>query len=78
MIYRTYRGNVHSYEEGCRIARDLLLRRCVCVCVSVCVCVCLGKTPIISVRFVAEFFRRKLHNIDEFREVTKSLAHSPS
>jgi hypothetical protein len=49
MIYRTYRGIVHSYKEGCHIARDDM---------------CVGMTQIISVRVVSENFRRKPCNIE--------------
>ena len=49
-----------------------------CVCVCVCVWGGVGMTPIISLRGVSESFRRKLYNVDEFREVTKSMAQSLS
>ena len=45
---------------------------------DVCVCGGGGMTPIISLRVASENFGRKLYNIDEFREVTKSMEQSPS
>ena len=74
MIYRKYHGTVHSYKEGCHIARDLLLRRCACVCVEGGCCI----APNTFVGVVSEYIRKKLYNIDKFREVTKSMAQTPS
>ena len=60
-----------------RTKKDAILKGTYCS-DDVCVCVGGGMTPIISLRGVSENFRRKLYNIEEFREVTKSMAQSPS